>query len=427
MGKFIAVFKREYLERVRTRAFILTTLLAPLLFGAVMTLPAYLSMKSLKNTKLGRTEILDATGTGFGTDVQLRLTGPMADTGTITVKAVPPSELAAAESTATHAVQSKAIAGYIVVDSSTLNDQGARYAGREASSVGEMQMFENAIKQALVTRRLEHEGLDPKRVDALTKVRLSMSAERISEKGRGGTGLASTILGGALAFLLYMSLVLYGQNTLRSVIEEKTTRVSEVIVASVNTDTLLAGKVLGVSAVGITQQIVWALGALLIYNGRAAIFAKLGLGTLPPVSLPHVSIGMAIALALFFLLGFLFYSSLFAAAGATVSSDQEAQQAAQPIILLLVASIIFIQPILLAPSSTMARVLSWLPFSAPIVMPLRMSVVALSPIEISLVIAGLAVACALAILLASRIYRVGMLMYGKRPSFAELGRWIAQS
>jgi ABC-2 type transport system permease protein len=136
---------------------------------------------------------------------------------------------------------------------------------------------------------------------------------------------------------------------------------------------------------------------------------------------------MGAAYFAFFLFGFVFYSSLFSAAGATVSSDQEAQQAAQPIMLLIVASFILIQPILFAPMSTMAKVMSWMPFSAPIVMPLRMSVVSLAPTEIILVLIGLAAASAGAIWVSSRIYRVGLLMYGKKPSFRELGRWIASS
>jgi ABC-2 type transport system permease protein len=136
---------------------------------------------------------------------------------------------------------------------------------------------------------------------------------------------------------------------------------------------------------------------------------------------------MAMALMAFFVLGFIFYSSLFAAAGATVSSDQEAQSAQQPIIMMLIASIVFLQPILLAPSSTMAQVLTWLPFSAPIVMPLRMTVTPIPPLEIAGVLLVLALSSAGAIWISARIYRVGMLMYGKKPSFRELGRWIVQS
>lgn len=428
MGKLIAVFTREYLERVRTRWFIIATVFGPLLFGGIMIIPAYLSMKSMREAKLSQIEILDATGVGLGTSVRLRLGGPMADTASVTLRTVEPgAALAAAESLATAAVQQKTISGYVVLDSATLSGTSARYAGRNASTMGEMELIENAIRQSVLTRRLESEGLDPARIDQLTRVRISLARERITDKGRGGSGMASTVLGFGLAFLLYMSLILYGQNTLRSVLEEKTTRVAEVIVASVKTDTLLAGKVLGVAAVGLTQQIFWAVSAVALYNLRAPIFAKLGIASMPAFSLPSVSLGVGIAFFLFFLLGFVFYSSLFAAAGATVSSDQEAQQAAQPIMMLLIASIIFVQPIMIAPSSTMAQVLSWMPFSAPIVMPLRMAVVPLSALEISLVLLGLALSCAIVIWLAARIYRVGLLMYGKRPTFREVGRWVMQS
>ena len=248
MAKFWAVFKREYLERVRTRWFIIATVLGPLLLGTIMVVPAYMSAKTMKNATLGRIEILDATNVGLGSEVQAVLIAPRSDSGTakadrntLTVRVVDPSGLAQAESTATKSVMQKDLSGYVVLDSSTVAGNTARYAGRDASAVGEMQVLEGAIRQTVLRTRLEREGLDPARIAALTNVRLSLSTERISEKGRGGTGLASTILGFVLAFLLYMSLVLYGQNTLRSVLEEKTTRVAEVIVASVNTDILLAG------------------------------------------------------------------------------------------------------------------------------------------------------------------------------------------
>ena len=434
MDKFFAVFKREYLERVRTRAFIVFSIFGPLLFGGILIVPAYISAKSLQNARIARLQIIDGSGTGLGNEVRSVIIAPKADTtaakadsATITVADVTPSAIAQAESTATRRVMRNELSGYLVLDSATVAGKVARYAGRNAAAVGEISTLQTAIRQTVLHHRLESEGLNPAKIAALTDVRLQMPTERISDKGRGGSGTASTILGFVLAFLLYMSLILYGQNTLRSVIEEKTTRVAEVIVASVKTDVLLAGKVLAVSAVGLTQQLFWAASALVMYNARTTIFAKFGLTSPQSVSLPHVSLGMGVAFSLFFLLGFVFYSSLFAAAGATVSSDQEAQQAAQPIMMLLIASIIFLNPILVAPASTLAKVLSWLPFSAPIVMPLRMSVLPLDPLEIVLVLVGLAVASGAAIWLASRIYRVGLLMYGKRPSFRELGRWIAQA
>jgi ABC-2 type transport system permease protein len=148
---------------------------------------------------------------------------------------------------------------------------------------------------------------------------------------------------------------------------------------------------------------------------------------MPAQPLPYVSPGLIALFLLFNVQGFLLYSTLFAAAGATVNSDQEAGQAAQPIILLLVTSILFLQPVMLSPASTLAKVLSWLPFSAPIVMPLRMSVSQIDPIEMTGVIATLALSCAIVTWMSSRIYRIGLLMYGKRPSFRELARWVAQA
>src|SRR6185295_15556871 len=198
-------------------------------------------------------------------------------TGTISVRTVTPAALIAAESLATKAVMAKSIAGFLVLDSATVAGTAARYAGKDASQIGEMDKIETAIRQTIVAARLEKEGLDPKKIDALTRVRLNLATERITERGRGGSGLASTILGFAIAFLLYMSLVLYGQNTLRSVLEEKTTRVAEVIVASVKTDVLLAGKVLAVSSVGLTQQVIWGASAFALYSARVSIFTKLGI------------------------------------------------------------------------------------------------------------------------------------------------------
>jgi ABC-2 type transport system permease protein len=427
MGKLLAVIKREYLERVRTRWFIITTVFGPLLFGALMILPAWMSVRSLRDARVSGVTVVDATGAGLGARVQARLVAPGGDAARVPVRAVAPSEIAATESTLTLAVMRKEIDGYLVLDSLTLAGTSARYAGRNASAVGESEAVETAVRQSVLAHRLEAQGLDPQRIDELTRVRVRLQTERITDKGRGGSGLGATILGFGVAFLLYMSLVLYGQNTLRSVLEEKTTRVAEVIVASVKPDTLLAGKVLGVAAVGLTQQVAWIASAVVLWKVRAPLFAKLGMGAMPALPLPQVSAGLLVAFLLFFVLGFVFYSSLFAAAGAMVNSDQEAGQASQPILMLLVASIIFLQPILLNPSGTLSKVMSWLPFSAPIVMPLRMSVIPIDPLELAAVLGGMVVACGAAVWVSARIYRVGLLMYGKRPTLRELGRWVTEA
>lgn len=427
MGKMWAVFKREYLERVRTKWFLISTFFGPVFMAALLVIPAWMSARSVRDARVGRVEILDASGVAIGETIQARLLSITSDTSALVVRTVTPGELAAAESLATAAVMSKSLAGYLVVDSATVAGSSARYAGSDASSVGAMERLEGAVRQAVLARRLESAGLDPARIQALTQVRLNFQTERITDRGRGGSGRAGTVIGFIVAFLLYMSLLLYGQNIIQSVIEEKTTRVAEVVVSSAPTDVLLAGKVLGSAAVALTQQLTWVLSATLLWSSRVRVLSALGVPAVDGLSLPPVSAWMIASYLLLFVLGFVFYASLFAAAGSTANSPQDAGQISTPITMLLVLSILFMQPVLLRPDSPLAMALSWIPFSAPIIMPVRMSVSSVSALELVAVLGGLIVACGAAIWVSARIYRVGLLMYGKRPSFRELGRWITQS
>jgi ABC-2 type transport system permease protein len=223
--------------------------------------------------------------------------------------------------------------------------------------------------------------------------------------------------------ILYMALMLYGQAVLRGVMEEKQTRVAEVVLSSVRPWSLLAGKVIGVGSVGLTQLAVWIASALLLMRYREPILARFG-ADVTSFTPPDVGIGMGLVLLLFFVMGYIFYSSLFAAVGAMVNSEQEAQQALMPIILLLVSSFVFFQPILSKPTSGLAHMLSWLPFSAPIVMPLRIAVIPVEGWDIAISLISVAAGSYIAVWLAGRIYRTGMLMYGKRPTMRELARWL---
>jgi ABC-2 type transport system permease protein len=424
MAKLWVVIKREYLERVRSRWFLIATIFGPIFFGTVMIVPQYLSYRGLQAVKSYDVRVLDATGTDLGTRVASKLSpGIELEAPTPMVVTVDPAQLAAAETTATHAVMKGETQGFVVLDSMTLSRHIARYAGRNASAFGETEAIQTAIRNSLMQQRMERDGLDPLKADAVTKIRVDMSTEKIDEKGRGGSGMASAIFGGVIAFLLYMSIILYGQNILAGVLEEKTTRVAEVVVASVNTSTLLAGKVIGVGAVGLTQQFVWIVSTVVLWKFRVAIMLKLGMPAMA-MTFPAVSAGMLALLLTFFLLGFIFYASLFAAVGAMSGSPEDARQAAQPVMMLLIGSVIFWQPVLLSPNGKLAVVMSSLPFSAPILMPIRMSATQVPWYQLAWTIAGLVVACCAAIWVSARIYRVGLLMTGKRPSLKELVRWI---
>jgi ABC-2 type transport system permease protein len=433
MGKLWAVIKREYLERVRNKWFIFVTIFGPVFFAVIMVLPAYLSVRGIRDAKVGSgMRIVDASGVGLGGRVAARLATPALQ-GAPTPPAVPvdlvdPSSLAAAESVLVLDVMAEKLTGFLVLEPSTLETGRARYAGRNASSIGENEQVEGALRSALLGYKMETAGINEGLAQEITKLRARVATERITDKGRGGSGVASAIFGFVIAFLLYMTIILYGQAILRGVLEEKTTRVAEVIVSSVKPDTLLAGKVIGVGAVGLTQYAVWILSGYLLYGQRAKLLGAMGVDNVPAtLAFPSIEPLMLIALILFFLLGYTFYASLFAAVGAMVGSQEEANQAAQPVMMLLVLSIIFVQPVMLNPTGQLAKIMSWMPFSAPIIMPLRMTATPVSPVEIGAVLLGLLVACVGVIWVSARIYRVGMLMYGKRPSLRELARWVRQS
>jgi ABC-2 type transport system permease protein len=442
MGKLGVVFRREYLERVRSKWFLVGTLLGPVFFALITVVPILISAKTQSSTDLANVIILDATRSGMGDRVGVALVQRFPTSPAPEVRAIDAASLPREEDRALLSVERKETRGYLVLDSNTVAGRSARYAGRNAGSLGDLEAISSVVRQQVLAQRLQSEGIDPRRVSALTGVRLDMRTEKIGDHGREkGSGIGNALFGYIVALLLYMMIVLYGQTILRGVMEEKTTRVAEVVVSSVSTDTLLAGKILGVGLVAVTQVLAWvALSISLAYYGAPLLEKKLGAGAMAAGAarsgggagmasamanaLPSLSMTTLVALLLFFVLGFIFYASLFAAIGAMVNSQEDVQQASMPVMLLLISSVIFMTPIMTNPGSGLARTMSLLPFSAPILMPLRMTLIPVPWYEVAGSVAGVALACLVAIWVSARIYRVGLLMYGKRPSVSELMRWI---
>lgn len=440
MRKLGVVFRREYLERVRSKWFLIGTLLGPVFFGAITILPTYLSMKQRPGNDLTNIVIVDATGTGLGARVSAELARAFPAAPAPRVKVLPPERVGVTRDSLVNDVVRKEITGFLVLDSNTVANRSLTYAGRNAGSISDVTALLAKVKQQVLAQRLEHEGLDAARVTALTSEKLETITEKIGNKGlEGGSGMGNLAFGYIVAFLLYMMIVLYGQNILRGVMEEKTTRVAEVVLSSVSPDTLLAGKVLGVGLVAVTQVLSWvALTLGMLFYVGPFVFAGMGKGAMAGAAggaaaggLPAGAImnalpspGAALIILGYFVLGFIFYSGLFAAVGAMVSSQEDVQQASMPVMLMLVSSVIFMGPILTNPGSPLARTMTLLPFSAPILMPLRMSLVSVPWYELAGSLGGVAIACVLSIWLSARIYRVGLLMYGKRPSFRELAKWV---
>jgi ABC-2 type transport system permease protein len=439
MDKFLVVAKREYIERVRSRWFVVMTLFVPVLISATFLIPVWVTARSAAGAASHNIVILDATGAGLGRRVADILMSDTSSTRAAATNAPAPqlrevsaASLPAAEDAAMHEVmRPKSVVGYLVLDDSTLSARRVRYAGRNASSIVDMDKVKSAVRQALTGLLLQREGVKPETIALVSNLSLSMPATRIDERGRGGSGQAAVFLGIGIGVLLLMSIVFHGQNVLRGVLEEKTTRVAEVVISSVKPEVLLAGKVAGAGAVGLTQQVLWiAISAYLITNFAPMLMKSAGVpiqgagAAAAGISLGGLTIGLFVVVVLYFLLGFVFYASLLAAACSMVNSEQDAQQAAMPVMYLLIGSWLFVNSVVVNPGGTIAKVLSWLPFSSPIIMPMRMG---LSPVPWTSIVGSLAV-CALgcvgAVWLAARIYRVGMLMYGKKPSLAEVAKWV---
>jgi ABC-2 type transport system permease protein len=439
--KLFIVAKREYLERVRTRWFVIMTLAVPVLMAGAILIPTYMATRSGASSSIRHLAILDATGAGLGDRVAKSL---MADKSLATapdsiqprVEVVSPADLAEKIKAAAAEVQMpRHLSGYLVLTDSTLAGKSASYAGRDASSPSDMDKLESVIREEVMMVRLEREGVREDIVGSLARTRLKLSSERLNERGRGGSGVAGLFAGLGVGIMLMMLIVIHGQNILRGVLEEKSSRVAEVVISSVKPETLLAGKVLGVGAVGLTQQVAWlAIGGYLtsfllpmVLKGSALATsaAASGVATNPISNIFNGGSIIVIAVAfVYFIIGFVFYATLYAAAGSMVNSEQEAQQAAVPVMMLIMSAWLLVNPVLLAPNGKLAVVLSWLPWSSPIIMPMRMGLTSVAPMSIvgSIVVAILGSVGAM--WLSARIYRVGMLMYGKKPGMAEIMKWI---
>ena len=424
MKKLFVVLEREYMERVRTKWFLVATIFGPVFFGALMFLPAYMANRSEASADVARIRILDATNANLGQLVALELNGGvLGDTSATQVRIVPQAALAEAESTATRDIRQKQIKGYLVLDQGTLEGRGSRYAGTNASALADMRSIESAVSRELIGLELSRAGISTVEADRVKRLRGGLRSERVTLTGRGGSGRVNIMFAMIVGILLYMTILMYGQNVLRGVIEEKQSRVAEVVVSSVKPTTLLAGKVLGVGAVGLTQMAIWLFATVVMMKYRMPLMQAFGLQA-TPMPMPSVTVMQVVTLLIFFLLGYTLYSALFAAVGAMVSSEQEAQQAQMPVVLMLVVSIMFLQPVLLEPDGQLAITLGLLPVSSPIMMPLRMSTVDVPPWEIGLSILALIAGCYLAVYFAATVYRTGLLMHGKRVTFREVFRWI---
>ncbi|WP_353268759.1 ABC transporter permease [Gemmatimonas sp.] len=424
MGKLLAVIEREFGERVRSKWFVITTLFAPLLFAALFVGPPYLAYKSARSVDMSSVVIVDGTNSGMGEGIATEMAGGVMATGKrAKVVLITPADSQRVIDSLRTAVGANALPAVAVVDAATISTGTVRLLLSGGAPLATSERIEAAAERELLRQRVASAGLDIDQARQIAQVRINAKIERVMKDGRSGNAKVNLVFGGGVAVLLYMVIVLYGQIVLRGVTEEKQSRVSELVLASVSPRVLLSGKVFGIGGVALVQLGFWTLSVVVLLANRARLLGALGVES-TSMTLPSVTVAELVPLFAYFVLGYVMYAALFAAVGSIVSSEQEAQQAQTPVIMLLVGSAALLQPALQDPNGPIARVMSIVPFSSPILMPLRLGLAAVPTSELLLSIALLAVSALAAMVAAGRLYRTALLMYGKRPSVAEIFRWI---
>jgi ABC-2 type transport system permease protein len=427
MGKLAAVIDREFTERVRSRWFVASTLFAPLLFAALFIGPPYLADKSSRSVDLSEMVIVDGTGTQMGEGIATELAGGLTGSGK-RARVIPvrgDDSTRVLDSLRTK-LGENALPAVAIVDVNTVNTGVLRLLLAGGAPLVTSERVQGATERELLRARVAEAGLDVEQAQRIAKLRVSATVERVMKGGRSNAAQVNLVFGGGVAVLLYMIIVLYGQIVLRGVTEEKQSRVSELVLASVSPRVLLFGKVFGIGGVALLQLTVWTISVVILLANRARVLGALGV-TSTSMSLPSVTLSEALPLLAYFLLGYTLYAALFAAVGSIVSSEQEAQQAQTPVIMLLVGSMALLQPALADPDGPIARTMSLVPFSSPILMPLRLGLASVPLSELALSIGLLALTTGAAMIAAARLSRTALLMHGKRPSIAEILRWIRRN
>ena len=407
------IAKREYIERVRTKGFLLATILIPVLMVALVGGSAYFAARTKTSSHIA---VVTSDHT-LGQDLQHQMESGRNSEMTVDVMQPSPATRAGLE----RQLHSRAsqLAGYLWVSPPAQAGERPRfeYHARSAGDIATEDAVESGVHTVMTREGLISHGLTGAQIDEIT------APVEIDTSSSGNTALAFGIAY-LFFFLMYMVIMLYGMNTARSIIEEKTSRVFEVLLATIKPDQLLAGKILGVGAVGVTQIAVWMIVAMRLAGSN--MVAKLaGSGGASAHSV--LSIAQIAFFVLYFVFGFLIYSSIAAALGAMTNSEQELQQLYMFLVMPLAFCMVMLFPVVRAPDSTLARVVSLIPFCSPLLMNMRTSLTSVPAWEIVLSVVLMSLTIIGTIWISSRIYRVGILMYGKRPNLPEIVRWLKYS
>lgn len=460
MNKLFAVVKREYIQRVRTKFFLVMTVLGPIMLVVFTIVPGLLfSIKAGGSTRIAVVdqtegmklsdsirhsllkeervdEVDDNDNVGMAgsenanTKDRMQKAGKSL-TGSFFVEQINARGRALDDLKRELNVRiaKDELDGYLVIPPDILKNTESKtyYYGRNVGDVITRGQIENRLNRAIRRERLISSGVKEQYIEELSKP-VDIVTYPINEKGEEGLedSGAGFVMVFVIAFLIYLTVLMYGQIVLGAIVEEKETRIAEILFSSVRSLTLMIGKLIGVSLVALTQLGIWVLAFALLSLWGISALASRGVD-MGDISIPHLPPLFFVYFFLFFVLGYFLYATIYVLVGSMVTTTQEGGQMAMPVIFLLMAGLYMAFPVIRSPNSSFAFWVSMFPFFSPITMIVR--IVSQTPpfwqIALSLLIGYLTVG--LLLWLASRIYRIGMLMYGKKASIPEVMRWVRQA
>ncbi|MDP9267857.1 MAG: ABC transporter permease [Acidobacteriota bacterium] len=410
------IIRREYFERVRTKAFWIMTMLVPALMAGITILPAKLMMSQRGEKKKIAVVSSDRT---FAEALQKALADLSDGTGRnqYTIEILTPGTTEQEKQLYDRVARSE-LDGYLWATNDALAAKKLVYKARTTTDMLEGGLLTRAAQVAHMEQQLAAAGVSAEKVRELLNEKLDVETQRVtggtSTKASGRAAFFATF---ALVMTLYMSIILHGVAVMRSVLEEKTSRIVEVLLASVTPKELMAGKIIGVGAVGLTQLALWYTAGF-VFLGPGLVAAR---GVMGSIEIPTIALAM---FPVFFILGYFLYASLWAMLGAMSNSEQEAQQMQFFVMMPLILSTVLMAPAITSPNSTMVAAFSLFPFCTPLLMYVRIAAGEVPLWQLGLSIVLMLAAVYVVLVVASRIYRVGILMYGKRPTLPELIKWF---
>lgn len=413
MKKILEISKWEFLEKVRTKAFILSLIITPALVILISIGGTFLSTSEGESTKaIG---ILDSSSVYYSPLSQV-LRNYKLDNGQpayiIFNLNQPAKSLNLNIISADKEVTNGSIAGYLLLQKIDNDSLNAEYRSKNAGNFKDIQRIENAIEEVRLRISLIKIGINPDLIkSAEKKINVNEITVKEGKEAHKSDFLAEFLSSIIFIMLLLMMIIYSGQMLVRSLVEEKSNRLMEILISSCTPEELMAGKILGLSALGLFQMLIWACIGI----------ALAGSSMIPVSAFNNISI-----MLVYFVLGFLFYTALFVGIGSIVTTEQEAQQITSYLSLVLVLPIAVSASAISNPNSFFVQVLSYIPLTIPAIMLLKINIVNVSALEILSTILIMIASIYFTIIVASKIFRIGILSYGKKPGIRELISWIKE-